>query len=815
MDVRASADYYNNRNSNKQKSSKLKPTGILMALLPLSACGGDGGTGGAAVAPPPPPPEPTLLTNFTETTTNTFVAQDDSDSTLVFMDATDDLNITGLGGDDALVSGSGDDTIKGGDGDDMIRAGEGADDVDGGAGDDIFVLVGTTTAGQYDAGDITSPAGSGVDLSRLVSLADLNDRATSEVGVGEAIDGGAGNNTVYVYGTVDLTGITLTNVTVLYVNSEISLTPDQIADFTTIDGDGSSIINIIVPDDGNDYVLDLTSMDISDIAEIHVDGDITFRVDDASDLAGIVKISAETGSEIRLDVTHQHPKSVISLEEIWAVFDQVVVVDYEGDGFENFIIYNADSNFQVDAQSGFISMLASENEYFSKLYLVPDASGLETFEADLTTYDLTGISLIYLGEDGNTEVTITTQNIIDWYQGSSSGNNISIYGYSDDILNIDGEDWTTVIPTINSFGLRYLYLNSDNERVYLTPDLAEANGFTILGGFTETTTNVFEADGGFNTVVLDETSSANNLTITGNADSSNFIASGSGDDLITLLGTGLNTVVTGAGDDVVHGGSGRDVIRTKEGDDTIFGGDGRDDIYGGAGADYIDGGDGLEDRVNYYRSPEAVTIDLAEGTATGGYADGDTVVNIERVSGTAFDDVITGDDNDNQLSGGEGGNDILNGGGGNDLLFGIGELYGGTGDDRTSIFEDRYEDTFFDGGDGEDEVWLLAKSNSSVPTDFALSSEHLINIEAISLTFQGGDGTSIERLELSLDDVISMTDADNILKIYGGDTFDSVTSTGEGWVQGADQNIDSYDYHVYTGGGATLLVDLNITQDIT
>ena len=69
-------------------------------------------------------------------------------------------------------------------------------------------------------------------------------------------------------------------------------------------------------------------------------------------------------------------------------------------------------------------------------------------------------------------------------------------------------------------------------------------------------------------------------------------------------------------------------------------------------------------------------------------------------------------------------------------------------------------------------------------------------------------------ITLTVDDLIDFTDDDNILKILG-DSGDAVNSTGQGWVQGADQVIDSETYHSYTSGTATLLVDEDIVQTIT
>ncbi len=95
----------------------------------------------------------------------------------------------------------------------------------------------------------------------------------------------------------------------------------------------------------------------------------------------------------------------------------------------------------------------------------------------------------------------------------------------------------------------------------------------------------------------------------------------------------------------------------------------------------MDGGDGI-DTVVYSGSSDGVTIDLANGTASGGDADGpvqivgrgtvirhDILVGFENAVGSFYDDHLIGNAQANVLSGGSG-DDILTGGGGADTLNG-------------------------------------------------------------------------------------------------------------------------------------------------
>jgi Ca2+-binding RTX toxin-like protein len=149
-----------------------------------------------------------------------------------------------------------------------------------------------------------------------------------------------------------------------------------------------------------------------------------------------------------------------------------------------------------------------------------------------------------------------------------------------------------------------------------------------------------------------------------------------------LVGTsGADTLVGGVGDDHLEGLGGDDILR------------------GGAGADLLDGGDGSD--TADYAGLSAVTVDLSTGTGSGGYAEGDTLVSIEHVSGTDFADTLTGDANDNVLRG-RGGDDTLSGGTGTDILD------GGAGDDIYRYNQGDGYDVIDNGGAGYDQLFFGA-----------------------------------------------------------------------------------------------------------
>ena len=118
------------------------------------------------------------------------------------------------------------------------------------------------------------------------------------------------------------------------------------------------------------------------------------------------------------------------------------------------------------------------------------------------------------------------------------------------------------------------------------------------------------------------------------------------------------------GNDRLYGGDADDILSGGTGDDELYGRGGNDWLHGGRDADKLDGGAG-SDTASYSGSSEPVNVNLATGSASGGHAQGDTIVSIENLAGSDHADTLTGNAGDNVLEGG-GGADTITGGGGND-----------------------------------------------------------------------------------------------------------------------------------------------------
>ena len=289
--------------------------------------------------------------------------------------------------------------------------------------------------------------------------------------------------------------------------------------------------------------------------------------------------------------------------------------------------------------------------------------------------------------------------------------------------------------------------------------------------------------------------------------------------LIIARDTIIERYVAGSGDDSVTGNIADNVLEGRDGDDTLMGGEGNDTLIGGPGADALGGDAGL-DTASYAGSSTAVTVNLSDGTATGGDAEGDSLTSIENLTGSAFDDTLTGDTADNVLEGGDGA-DTLDGGAGADTAswaasdaaitvdLSTGTNTGGhaAGDTITNIESlsgSRYSDVLtgdaganrLDGGAGNDRLTGGAGADTLVGGTGLDTASYAASATAVTVNLEtgaasGGDaqGDSLESIEYltgSAHDDTLIGDADNnVLEggagadtLDGGDGIDTASYAG-------------------------------------
>jgi Ca2+-binding RTX toxin-like protein len=266
---------------------------------------------------------------------------------------------------------------------------------------------------------------------------------------------------------------------------------------------------------------------------------------------------------------------------------------------------------------------------------------------------------------------------------------------------------------------------------------------------------------------------------------------------------------------IVFGGDSDNTLIGGDGSDRLYAGLGNDTIEAGAGTNYIDGGTG-SDTISYKSSTEAVTVDLSLSTAQSvNSTTTDTLVSIENVIGSAFNDKITGNSQDNDLVGGKG-NDtyVFNKTSQNDTIIdseGIDEIIFGVG-----IFLEKLE--FFRTGT---DLLIKFKNDDMKNSSLTINSFFLDkNSEIEKIKFLSDHGNNIVNLTeyLELNEYITIgTNLDD--KIYSNRDINVVYGLeGKDYIYGNNEsklNIlyggspeDAYNTGEYTSSTSSSKFDL-------
>ena len=283
-----------------------------------------------------------------------------------------------------------------------------------------------------------------------------------------------------------------------------------------------------------------------------------------------------------------------------------------------------------------------------------------------------GTNNLYLGDGGNIVV-------------AGDGENIIRGGVGGDVIHTGrGKNTIEAGPGPNEF-----FIHAAGENIVNGGDGDEVIHIDGEGAGLGT---IINAGGGVNTVYSSAVSS--DIRIDGGSTGTTLLSYEKAAKGVVVDFSKLPVIVTKPGG-----------VDTLSGNTTVIGSPFDDTFVSGPADDVIDGGGGIN-TFTYVdpaaagegaavTAPTPATIDLVAGTASAPGRGTDKLARIQRVVGSAFDDMIFGDAGDNILDGGEGndfidgraGTDTLLGGPGDDTLFagpGNDRLNGGDGNDRES-----------------------------------------------------------------------------------------------------------------------------------
>ena len=348
-----------------------------------------------------------------------------------------------------------------------------------------------------------------------------------------------------------------------------------------------------------------------------------------------------------------------------------------------------------------------------------------------------------LGEDGN-----------DYLDGGNDNDTVDYSTTSLGGVEVD-LSITTEQDTINS-GLDTL-TNIENIIGTSFEDILKGNSSdnTILGGASNDTifTNGSSAigydyvDGGVGSNdVLSFENATNNITIDLSIDTEQNSGSGN------VLKKNIEDIYGGTNSDIIKGNAQNNILLGNEGNDSLYGKEGNDSLYGNDDADYLDGGlgddylDGGNDNdtlvgnegndtlngsvgtdiASYENSSSSIVVDMTLSSSQveeDGFGTSDTLIDIENIKGTIYNDTITGNAQNNVLDGSLGndtldgnlGDDSLIGGQGNDLLIGnLGNdnISAGQGNDTIIVTSKDDGNDVIDGGSDIDTIDYSAIDNS-------------------------------------------------------------------------------------------------------
>jgi Ca2+-binding RTX toxin-like protein len=636
-----------------------------------------------------------------------------------------DDTLIGSGVSDSLGGGAMDDTLLGGTGDDELRQTRGADHLDGGAGFDRLVFTspnGNSTAGVIYGG--VDGVGVSVNLAAHTSDYDTSDgpEIPEETGILASIEN--------VTGTIGNDN---------FVGGDLTHAPDILGNGTT---------ETFRPLGGDDVITGATGNGFNTRADYST-----------NTIAQAVSVNLGTGTAL----------------DGQGGIDTLVRVDqvYGGSGNDTLL----GGGQERSASGGFFEVFRGN-------------SGADTIDGAGTDTVVGAAGSNRVNYGSSPTAVIVNLSATPFVVGSDTvlgGTARDGFGFTDTLSNINQVEGSNSSDTLVGGGTNHRLIGgAGNDLLVGGASGVEASYQTstvaVVANLTIGTVN--DGFGGLDTLVnIDDLRGSDfNDTLTGNAAGNRLVGEAGADTIdggggidyasyeSTPLANGGITAFIENGSGAVDDGMGSiDTLTNIEGligthsGDTLTGGLGDQWFIGRGGSDVINGGADT-DTVSYRDDPAGVTVNLGTGSATDGwggvwaFGGTDTLISIENVEGSNFNDNITGNNGDNVING-RSGDDTIDGGAGIDLL---------------------------DLSDGTAGVLFFLTNDSSDTT---------VNLSSIGLSTAAGDTYK------NMEGVIG-TNFDDTL--FGSDNADTLTGSAGTDIMTGNAGNDTFKFNATSDSSTTL-----------
>jgi Ca2+-binding RTX toxin-like protein len=705
-------------------------------------------------------------------------------------------------GPDLIHGGSGDDTICAGTGNDRLDGGTGADALDGGSGNDSATYENagnavTVSLTQGLSGFSSTGEASGDTFNNIENLvgSSYNDTLIGD-SQNNTLSGGAGNDILEGMGGADaLAGGDGIN-TASYEHASVGLSA-SLSSATANSGDAAG--------DTYTQIQNLTGSGFND--KLTGDGNSNILSGNAGDdtLEGLGGADTLTGGAGNNTASYESSAegltaslAIPGINTGDATGDQYTQIqNLTGSAFNDTLIGDSGVNtlsggIGDDTLEGMAGADTLNGGLGTDTASYANAS---TFMATSLTAGLFGFNQAgdALGDSYSEIENLTGSNYNDTLIGDSSVNSLS-GGTGDDILEgMGGADLLIGGSGNNTASYEHAStgLTASLENVGINTFDAAGDSYNQIQNLTGSAySDTLIGDLGMNIL----SGGIGNDTLEGMS-GSDVLNGGSGSDTASYTGAGSAvsaslTTLSGfsyAGDALgdiyseIENLSGSNYNDTLVGDTSanILSGAGGDDILEGlGGADALVGGTG-NNTASYTYSAAGLTVSLTTPATNSGDAAGDTFTQIQNLTGSSFDDILTGDGSSNILTGSSG-DDLLEGMGNSDILV------GGIGSDTASY--------------AHSSTYVVASLSTGL-AGFSSAGDAA-----------GDTYNSIENLAGSdFDDTLIGSSAVNIISGGDGDDILEGMGSGDSLIGGAGVNTASYEHASNDGFGLGVTASLTNT----